>query len=124
VFVVAAIGMAVGGGLYLPAVLATVLLLVALYPLGFLEDRWRLKPLRREYTVSGDDLEKTTAAVNRFLEQKHQAMQSVWITRTKSGPSLRFTIDTDRREHETLLTMLREAPGVHSVEQSEDWERE
>src|SRR5689334_14813230 len=40
IFVVAAIGMAVGGGLYLPAVMATLIALLALYTLGRMEARF------------------------------------------------------------------------------------
>jgi putative Mg2+ transporter-C (MgtC) family protein len=124
VFVVAAIGMSVGGGMYLPAVFATGLLLIALYPLGFLEERWRLKSVSREYTISGDDLDKAMSSVNRILEDEHQAMRSVWLLRRDNSQYLRFTLETDIREHETLIKAFREAPGIRSVEQSEHWERE
>src|SRR5215472_17611147 len=50
-FVVASIGMACGGGLYLPAVFATVLLLLALLILGGLESKLNLKPVMMQYTI-------------------------------------------------------------------------
>src|SRR6202166_2848497 len=42
-FVVASVGMAVGGGLYLTATFATVLILICLFLLGDAEDRFSLK---------------------------------------------------------------------------------
>src|SRR5436189_3050343 len=54
-FVVASVGMAVGGGLYLPAILATLIVLLALYTLGRLEARFELKPLLMNYEVIGDN---------------------------------------------------------------------
>src|SRR2546428_3102749 len=44
-FVVASIGMAAGGGLYLDAIFATLLIFIALQVLGWLERRLNLKPL-------------------------------------------------------------------------------
>src|SRR5271155_527527 len=44
-FVVASVGMAAGGGLYLTAVFATALVLLALFVLGYLELRFNLKTL-------------------------------------------------------------------------------
>jgi putative Mg2+ transporter-C (MgtC) family protein len=123
-FVVAAIGMAVGGGMYLPATFATILLLLALYPLGYLEERWRLKTVVREYTVFGDDQEKLMGAVSRVLKEAQQAVRTMWVTRRDNVPAVQFTVDTDRREHETLVAMFREAPEIRSVEQSEAWERD
>src|SRR6476646_9486421 len=44
-FVVASVGMAIGGGLYLPGVFATFVLLLALFILGRVEAKYELKPL-------------------------------------------------------------------------------
>src|SRR5438874_9702317 len=43
-FVVASVGMAVGGGLYLPAIFATMMIFLALQVLGYMETRLSLKP--------------------------------------------------------------------------------
>src|SRR5260370_8216046 len=50
-FVVASVGMACGGGLYLEAVFATLLILLALLVLGWLERWMNLKPLFMNYTL-------------------------------------------------------------------------
>src|SRR5215467_16234648 len=48
-FVVASIGMACGGGLYLLAIFASMLLFLALHLLGWVERRFNLKPLVLNY---------------------------------------------------------------------------
>src|SRR5436190_18157037 len=48
-FVVASIGMACGGGFYLQAIFATLVILVALSALGWFETRFSLKPLVMTY---------------------------------------------------------------------------
>src|SRR5262245_39987934 len=45
IFVVASIGMAAGGGLYMDAIFATLLMFLALQVLGWMERRFSLKPL-------------------------------------------------------------------------------
>jgi putative Mg2+ transporter-C (MgtC) family protein len=40
VFVIASVGMAIGGGLYVTAVFATGLMVIALWLLGWMEERW------------------------------------------------------------------------------------
>src|ERR1700760_4112627 len=53
VFAVAAVGMACGAGLYLPAAVATVLILLALEAIGALEKMTNLKLQSRLYEVRG-----------------------------------------------------------------------
>src|SRR2546423_2437206 len=50
-FVVASIGMACGGGLYLPAIFATMLIFLGLQVLGWLERWLNLKPVVTNYSV-------------------------------------------------------------------------
>src|SRR4051812_44450085 len=51
IFVVASIGMAAGGGKYLPAIFATVVILIALNLLGWFERRFNLKSSLMGYAV-------------------------------------------------------------------------
>src|SRR5215475_15225610 len=52
-FVVASIGMAAGGGLYVTAMFATGVVLLALFFLGHLEETFNLKILLSSYEVTG-----------------------------------------------------------------------
>src|SRR5579863_1196140 len=70
-FVVASVGMAVGGGLYMTAVFATALILTVLLVLGFLERFTNLKVMLFAYEVTGSSAEETSAQVNAVLEPQH-----------------------------------------------------
>src|SRR6266404_9131881 len=67
-FVVASVGMAVGGGMYLIAAFATFLVLGVLSLLGLLERFMNLKIMFYVYEVAGSSADKVTAEVNGILE--------------------------------------------------------
>ena len=69
-FVVASVGMAVGGGLYLTSVFATALILLCLYLLGIAEQKFSLKVGFNTYEVVGSNAGDITAEVNRLLDRK------------------------------------------------------
>src|ERR1700723_1699598 len=64
IFVVASVGMAVGGGLYLPPIFATGLILLCLFLLGRAEERFGLKTAIRSYEVAGRAADEITAEIN------------------------------------------------------------
>src|ERR1700690_3052561 len=66
-FVVAAVGMAAGGGLYLTACFATVIILVALVLLGRMERTFSLKSFITTYEVTGRNVDALLREVNRLL---------------------------------------------------------
>src|SRR5947199_1836680 len=72
IFVVASVGMAAGGGLYLTAVFATCLVLGSLFLLGHLEETFNLKLLLSAYEVTGASVDEVTHEVNRILESHHR----------------------------------------------------
>src|SRR5436853_5113727 len=72
-FVVASIGMAVGGGLYLPAVFATLVIFLVLEVLGYLETRLGFKAIMAQFEVAGENVEQLLAAANRALEAGSKA---------------------------------------------------
>ena len=57
-FVVASVGMAVGGGLYLTAVFATALILLCLFLLGNAEQKFNLKLAVHSYEVTGSSADR------------------------------------------------------------------
>src|SRR5437660_3560128 len=76
-FVVASIGMAVGGGEYLTAIFATMVILVALSVLGSLEYHFRNRAVALCYEVVGKDLQKSMSEVNRILSESHLTTRAV-----------------------------------------------
>jgi putative Mg2+ transporter-C (MgtC) family protein len=116
-FVVASIGMACGGGLYFPAIFATVMILLCLVVLGRVEERFGLKTFVTGYEVTGQDSDRVIGAINSVLEDEHKVMQTVSVGRLAEKSKVQFTVEGTRREHESLQARLRilpEAEQVHS----------
>jgi putative Mg2+ transporter-C (MgtC) family protein len=106
-FVVASIGMAAGGGLYLTSIFATGAVLIALFTLGHLEETFNLKLLMTSYEVRGGRLDEVTNEVNRILEQHHRLMQNVMTGSTGTHVRLQFDVEGCNREQKELLRQLR-----------------
>ena len=123
-FVVASIGMAAGGGLYLPAIFATMMILVALNLLGWAEARFSLKPVRVTYEVRGDAADDLVSGVNQVLEAERRTMQTVHVGRSNSHYRVQFSIEATQKEHEALLRKLRQLPMATAVESLGPEERE
>jgi putative Mg2+ transporter-C (MgtC) family protein len=115
-FVVASIGMAAGGGLFLAAIFAAIVLLVALVFLGLLEERYHLKPSLNAFVVIGDSIQSMIDQVSSTLTDMDKSMQRVEINRMESLYRLRFVVDATKSEDARLLKLLRELPAIRTVE--------
>jgi putative Mg2+ transporter-C (MgtC) family protein len=115
-FVVAGVGMAAGGGLYLAAIFATLVILVALNLLGWAEARFSLKPSTMAYEVVGPNAEDLVSGVNQVLDEEHRIMQTVQVGRSNSHFRVQFKIDAMQKEHDALLKKLRQMPAAYRVE--------
>jgi putative Mg2+ transporter-C (MgtC) family protein len=105
-FVVAAIGMASGGGLYLTAVFAASMVLIALFTLGHLEETFNLKLLLTSFEVTGSSVEDISVEVNRILERDHRMMQNVETASAGGYIRLQFDVEGCNREQQELLGRL------------------
>ena len=106
-FVVASVGMAAGGGLYLTAIFATGLVLGALFFLGHVEETFNLKLLMTSYEVTGASVEEIGNEVNRILESHHRLMQNVATGNTGQHVRLQFDVEGCNREQKELLQRLK-----------------
>jgi len=114
-FVVASVGMAVGGGLYLTSIFATALILLCLYLLGVAEQKFSLKKGFNTYEVVGRDASDITAEVNRLLECIHSIPQNVQIAVTKEHVRVLFDVEGTRKEQNRFLHALRESTRFESA---------
>jgi putative Mg2+ transporter-C (MgtC) family protein len=114
-FVVASVGMAAGGGLYLTAVFSTALIVGALVALGHLEVTFNLKLLIVSYEVTGSREEEITHEVNRILERTHRMMLNVLTGNTGEHIRLQFDVEGKRKEQEQLLRHLQESRVLGSA---------
>jgi len=114
-FVVASVGMAVGGGLYLTAIFATVLIIICLLLLGNAERQLSIKPQVFTYEVTGQNSDDMSAEINRVLECIHSMAQDVQIASTRQHVRLQFDVEGTRREQDKVLKGLRDSQVLENV---------
>jgi len=114
-FVVASVGMAAGGGLYVTAIFATLVVLLALFALGHAEHTFSLKILLMSYEVTGASVEQISQEVNRILERQHRMMQNVVSGNTGQHVRVQFDVSGCNRDQRTLLGELKGSALLGSV---------
>jgi putative Mg2+ transporter-C (MgtC) family protein len=114
-FVVASVGMAVGGGLYVTAVFGTALILLCLFLLGNAERSLNLKLAVHSYEVTGSSEDDIKAEVNRALECIHAMMDNVNVAATRKHVRVQFDLEGTNREQKQVLQVLRQSTVLESV---------
>ena len=114
-FVVAAVGMASGGGHYVTAVFAAFVVLASQFVLGHLEETMNLKLLMSSYEVTGETVEQISNEVNRILEPHHRLMQNVASGSTGKHVRLQFDVDGCNREQKEMLRDFQASPVLQSA---------
>jgi putative Mg2+ transporter-C (MgtC) family protein len=106
VWVVAAVGMACGAGLYVEAAIATVIVYCALRFIGLLESRSGWKSFPMIYEVRGGDENTMFEEIFTVLDREH--MRLVILEREKLGIIARvtFTLSASSLRHKQLLAAL------------------
>ena len=115
IFVVASVGMAVGGGLYLTSMFATGLILLCLFFLGRTEERLGLKLRPFSYEVTGRSADDISAEVNRVLESVHLMMQNVQVAVTRQHVRVQFNLEGTRKDQERVLHGLKQSTVLDGV---------
>ena len=108
-FVVASVGMAAGGGLYLTACFATAIILFALVLLGRMEVTFSLKAFSTTYEVTGRNVDGMLREINRTLDAEQLTMHSVHIA--NADPDFRMVFSVDG-EHDQQTSVLYEAARI------------
>ena len=114
-FVVAGIGMAAGGGLYLTACFATVIILMALVVLGRMEATCSLKTFATTYEVTGRNVDGMLREVNRILESEQLNLHSVHIANADPDFRMVFSVDGERDQQSVFSIRLHESTAFAVV---------
>jgi putative Mg2+ transporter-C (MgtC) family protein len=114
-FVVAGIGMAAGGGLYLTACFATVIILVALVLLGRTEAIFSLKMFATSYEVTGHNVDGMLREVNRILDAEQLTMHSILIANADPDFRMVFSVDGEVEEQKVFSIRLHQSNAFASV---------
>jgi putative Mg2+ transporter-C (MgtC) family protein len=115
VWVVASIGMACGAGLLAAAAVATVIVVIALELVGFLERRASIKIYSLVYETRGDD---QTAMLRSILNAMDKAGERLAEFATNAIGDLQrvsFTITATKKQHERLRGRLLSEPAINAL---------
>lgn len=115
IFVVASIGMAAGGGLYITAVFATALLLIALALLGKVETHFSLKSIVHSYEVTGKNTDVVLDELDTILEAEQLAMRDVHAAAFEGMSRIVFGVEASRPEHDALIVRLHQSSQFSSI---------
>jgi putative Mg2+ transporter-C (MgtC) family protein len=124
VFVIASIGMACGAGLYLEAVLATLITLIALTLIGHLESIASWKHYSMLYEVRGDDAKKIYLAVLSVLDRMGIRLNVQERDSVGGLERIIFAVSANDKRHAQLLQALRESDASDQVVVFRDSEEE
>jgi putative Mg2+ transporter-C (MgtC) family protein len=114
-FVVASVGMATGGGLYITAIFATGIILIALALLGQLERRFKLKSIRFTFEVTGKSTETILNELSHVLDVEELAMEDVNAVGQNGVSRVVFSVKCVRPEADLLTIRLHESSSFSSV---------
>jgi putative Mg2+ transporter-C (MgtC) family protein len=114
-FVVASVGMAAGGGLYVTAIFATGVILIALAVLGRLERGFALKSVLMTYEVTGANAELVLIEGNRILDEAHSTMQNVRVGGTPGHVRVLFSVDGPREDQDEIKILLHQSSVFSTV---------
>jgi putative Mg2+ transporter-C (MgtC) family protein len=115
VWVVAAIGMACGTGLYVEAAISTAIVYSALRFIGLLESRSRWKRFPMLYEVRGSDDKTMFADILEVLDKGHIRLNIVERDTVGALQRVTFTVSASRDRHAQLLAELRASDATDQV---------
>ena len=124
IFVVASIGMACGAGLFLPAVIATVIVMVSMAVIGFVEWRVNLKSYPLIYEVRGSDETSLLTSVLEAMDKEHRRLGSVDRDLIGTVQRVSFSHSATKRKHESLRLRLLAEPAIQVLKTFRDSEED
>ena len=124
IFTVASIGMACGAGLYLPALIATIIVLVAMAMIGFVEWKVSLKTYSLIYETRGSDSDNMLVSILDAMDK--QQLRLYGVERDAIGVLQRvsFSLSATKRRHERMHTLLLAEPATSELKTFRDPEED
>jgi len=115
IFVEAAIGMAVGGGLYAVGGYATGLVLFGLVIFGWIARRWNLKVRILGFRITGTHAENIAAEVQRLVVELKIKPQQFRISMVGVNSVVEFQAEVGHRQQEEIVGRLNRVGVVTEV---------
>jgi putative Mg2+ transporter-C (MgtC) family protein len=115
IWVVASVGIAAGSGHYLLATFATMVILVALNALGYIEATLGLKLVTLSYEIKGKSSPAILESLNDILEESRHSMQALQVGRSQELSRVIFNLTSTLPEHQKLQGLMKMRPEFESV---------
>jgi putative Mg2+ transporter-C (MgtC) family protein len=124
VFVVASIGMACGAGLYAAGAVATVVTILSLEGVGFLERRASLKGYPLIYEARGRDQSRMLESILDAMDKCNERLANVERDRIGELERVSFPLTATKRQHECLRKCLMGESAIDSLHTFRDPEED
>ena len=124
IFAVASIGMACGAGLFLPAVIATVIVVGAMLVIGSLEWKVSLKAYPLIYEARGTDETQMLQSILEAMDQEQQRFHHIDRDNIGTLERVSFHLTATKRRHERLRTRLLAEPAITQLKTYRDPEED
>jgi putative Mg2+ transporter-C (MgtC) family protein len=124
VFVVASIGMACGAGLYGPAAVAAVIVILALEVVGLLERRANLKGYPLVYEARGRDQTLMLQSILDAMDRAGERLANVERDAIGELQRVSFLLTATKKQHERLRVQLKEEPAIDALHTFRDLEED
>jgi putative Mg2+ transporter-C (MgtC) family protein len=124
IWVVASIGMAAGAGLYAPAALGTVIVILALELVGFLEQRGNLKGYPLVYEARGRDQTLMLTSILDAMDRCSERLTNVERDAIGDLQRVSFVLTATTKKHAQLRQRLCAEPAIDAVHTFRDPEED
>lgn len=115
VFAVASIGMACGAGLYFPAIFASVVVLVGIEAIGWIEHNTNLKVYSRIYEVRGTDAREVEAAILHAMDTDKRHLGEFQSSCFGNIHRYWFAVIATTGGHKRLSALLQASEAIETV---------
>jgi putative Mg2+ transporter-C (MgtC) family protein len=115
VWAIASIGMACGAGLYMPAALAAVVVVLALEGVGFLERRVNLKGYSLLYEARGMDQTQMLESILMAMDKAGTRLPDVQKDAIGGVQRVSFSLLATKKNHERLRAQLAAEPAISTL---------
>jgi putative Mg2+ transporter-C (MgtC) family protein len=120
-WVVAAIGLAIGAGFYLAAVICTVLVIFSLLILNIVEQKWLYVKRIHLIRIRAEDRAASLGPISSVLESKKIEIRKIAVEQNRGtdpngeNPSIYITMTVNIRKRITLLSVIQEISALQGV---------
>ena len=111
VWAVAAIGMAVGNGMYVTSIFATALVLIALAAVGWAEAHFGLKTRLITFRLTGENADSVIKQARQIFEEMKATIQHSELRRFGAESIMEFDVDVSQPQEQELMRRLSELPA-------------